>query len=559
MVSWLAPQGLRRVLPLITFILGAIIILSTLNEGQRRGLDYHYLSAVDSEQSAIAIAISDLVHGLNAGYLGYSNIKQKLVEAWPPGENGARKDNVDHEAIKARQNAAIQAAAAVEPPKRAYLSDRSMMSMVFDDMGYVDLVKLSFRLFGMKMEAMHYTYFVLLSVSAVAFLIAFRADVVAQTFLLGILFAYYIEIHLGHFKYMPTFTNIRHGSTLCLIPLWHLAFLVVRRRPISIFRRRFPSLAMSLPWTDWRSAILLAATAVQLPILFLAIKLRGSAIFAVLFIVALAVVLAIAPLWKQRLRTWPIASLMRNTAQWPVVMLLGGLIVNNQIVNASLHPIYFTDDVIPYHGLWHSAILGLVYSPNVLPKRTAEAFAENKFDAGAYYAVVEYLERTHFIDPPADLVTQNIPSYTSPFTGSLKWRLHDNIARRAFWEIVADHPLEMIPLYFYKKPRAVIEQTIFQISLAPNLLWLALIAMGGAVVACFWWLTGSRSMSLLEPVALAAAPLPFSVLPNIWAYAGFMAMSDYFLLLILLAQVGVSALIILCVRQLRVRRPLLPH
>jgi hypothetical protein len=236
-------------------------------------------------------------------------------------------------------------------------------------------------------------------------------------------------------------------------------------------------------------------------------------------------------------------------------MLLGGLFVNSQIVNASLHPIYFTDDVIPYHGLWHSAILGLAYSPNVLPKRTAEAFAESKNDYGGYLAVVEYLERIHFMDPPADLLTQNIPSYTSPFTGSLKWRLHDNIARRAFWEIVANHPLDMIPLYFYKKPKAVIEQTIFQISLAPNLLWLALIAMGGAGMACFWWLLGSRSMSLLEPVTLAAAPLPFSILPSIWAYAGISAMSDYFLLLILVAQVGIAALIIVCLRRISATLP----
>ena len=109
----------------------------------------------------------------------------------------------------------------------------------------------------------------------------------------------------------------------------------------------------------------------------------------------------------------------------------------------------------------------------------------------------------------------------------------------------------MIALYFYKKPRAVIEATVDEISLVPNRLWLALIAMGGAVMACFWWLIGGRSMSLLEPVALAAAPIPFSVLPNIWAFAGIMAMSDYFLLLVLLTQVVVAALIMFSVRRLR--------
>jgi hypothetical protein len=52
---------------------------------------------------------------------------------------------------------------------------------------------------------------------------------------------------------------------------------------------------------------------------------------------------------------------MRGVAAWPVVVLLGGLVVNNLSLNAALHPVYFTDDVIPYHGLWHSAIIGMRY------------------------------------------------------------------------------------------------------------------------------------------------------------------------------------------------------
>jgi hypothetical protein len=549
-------QGSLRasiILPFATFILGALVILMTLVEGQRQGLDYHYWKVIDGEHSAIAIALSDLVYGLNAGYVGYSSVKQKLVEAWPPGDSRARNEvRLDHEAIKARQNAAIQAAATIEVPKRAYLSNGSLMTMVYDDIGYVDLVKLSFRLFGMKMEAMHYTYFVLLSISAVIFLAAFRADVLAQTFLLATLFAFYIEIQFGFFNDgMPTVTGLRHGSTLGLIPMWYLAFLVVRRRPINLSLRRFSSLGVSLPWTDWRSLVLLASTVVQLSILFLAIKMRGSAIFAVYFIVALAVVLATASFWTQRLRTWPMATLARRAAQWPVVMLLGGLFANSQMVNASLHPIYFTDDVIPYHGLWHSAIVGLVYSPHVLPKRTAEAFRAGATDLGGYYAVEDYLDSIHFIERSTD-PKQFAPSYISPWTNTVKMRLDDNMARRTFLEIAANHPWEMVVLYFYKKPLAVVRETIHQMAASPpDLLWLVLIALGGVVSACFWWLWGARDMSLLEPLMLAVAPIPFAILPNIWAYSYLAVMADYFLLLWLLAQIGASALIVLSVGRIR--------
>jgi hypothetical protein len=552
--SWLMLQGPLRasiILPFATFILGALVILMTLVEGQRQGLDYHYSKVVDGEQSAITIAISDLVYGLNAGYLGYSSVKHKLVEAWPPGEDKARNEvRLDHEAIKARQNAAIQAAATMEAPKRAYLSDRSLMTMVYDDIGYVDFVKLSFRLFGMKMEAMHYTYFVLLSISAVIFLVTFRADVLAQTFLLATLFAYYIEIHFGFFNLTPTSNGMRHGSTLGLLPMWYLAFLVFRRQPVKLSLRRLSSLGISLPWTDWKSLVLLASTIVQLAILLLAIKMRGSAIFMIYFVVALAVVLAIAPLWKQRLRTWPVATLARRAAQWPVVMLLGGLFANSQMVNASLHPIYFTDDVIPHHGLWHSAILGFSYSPELVPKRAAEAFRTN-FDAAGYYIVEDYLGRIRFMEKPAD-PNQLIPSYISPWTNTVKFRLHDNIARRAFFDIAASHPWEMVVLYFYKKPIALVRETFVQMAISPpDLLWLALIALGGMVSACFWWLWGAREMSLLEPLMLAVAPMPFAALPSMWAYSYITSMADYYLLLWLLGQIAVSALIVFAARQIR--------
>ena len=167
-------------LPIVTFVLSGIIIALTCYEGQRRGMDSIYSAGPDGEQSAITIAISDLVYGLDAGYVGFASIKEKLVSLWPPGSTKPRNEvDLDYEKIKNQQNAAIQAAASMPPPKPGFLSDCSLITMVYDDVGFVDFVKFSFRLFGFDMEGMHYAYFVLLSISAAAFLIVFRADAVA--------------------------------------------------------------------------------------------------------------------------------------------------------------------------------------------------------------------------------------------------------------------------------------------------------------------------------------------------------------------------------------------
>ncbi len=537
-------------LPTVTFVLSAFIILLTLFEGQRRGLDYHYSSVVDGEQSAITIAISDLIHGLNLGYVGFSAVKAKLVENWPPGVSGERVEaELDHDPIRARQNAAIQAAASLPAPTRAYFTDRSLMTMVYDDIGYVDLVKLSFRLFGMKMEAMHYTYFVLLSLSALAFLLVFRADAVAQTVLLCTLLGFYIEIQIGHFKITPTFTGLRHGSTLSLIPMWHFAFLLVRRRRLNFSVTSLGRRGIPLPRMEWQSLVTLAATVAQLPILFLAIRMRGSAIWAVLFIIALAALIYVVPFVRRRLWTLPVPSAIRKVMPWPVVILLGGMVANNLSTQASLHPIYFTDDVMPYHGMWHSAVLGLMYSPELAPKRSAESFARYAYDQGGFFAAEDYLDRIRFMERPVDAGTIN-PTYLSPWTGTLKARLHDNIARRVFFEIVAEHPFGMLVLYLYKKPLGIAKNTLEQMAMAPDLFWFVLILLGGAVTAAIWLLFDvADPRAVREVVLLTAAPIPFSVLPNIWAYGGVQGLMDYYLVLMLFTQIVIATLIVVVVRQ----------
>ncbi len=115
--------------------------------------------------------------------------------------------------------------------------------------------------------------------------------------------------------------------------------------------------------------------------------------WGVLFIVSFALVRAIVPFWRRRLGEWPWPSILRRIVCWPVVVLLAGLFINNLSMNAALHPVYFTDDTLPYHGLWHTAILGMQYSPHLLPEKSAALVRSGALDAAGYYAAEGYLDK----------------------------------------------------------------------------------------------------------------------------------------------------------------------
>jgi hypothetical protein len=83
------------ILPALAAI--AIIVLVFVG-GLRRGVDPVTMFGPENEQGAIAIALSDVTYHLNAGYLGYATVRDKLVEIWnrgarngqDPADNGPR-------------------------------------------------------------------------------------------------------------------------------------------------------------------------------------------------------------------------------------------------------------------------------------------------------------------------------------------------------------------------------------------------------------------------------------------------------------------------------------
>lgn len=512
--------------PLVTTCGAMLIIALIFWGGVRRGMDHVAAYGPESEQTAISIALSESIYGLRLGYLGFATVKRKLQEIWNSGAAYLNdpiliKNNADRNLL----NQAITAAASLGPQEPGFLSDRTLITTVYDDMGYVDYVKLSFRLFGLRIESMYYTFFVLIGISALVFIVNFRESLSAQVVLLCALFAFYVELHTAIFiPDMPTLTGMRHSSSLALLPMWHFIFLIVLRRRLTI-----GSIVSAL---------------IQLAILILAIRIRGSAGWTVLFAVAVGLARALASWWEQDRESHSLVRLAHEAASWPVIVLVVGVLANSVYSRVVLHPIYFTDDVIPYHGPWHSAVLGLSYDPELYSAPAAKMLREGaNTDEVGYYEALDYLRRIRFIAPNPN-PGESPAGFVSPWTGTIKFRLHDSIMRAVFFDIMRHHPLRVAWIYAYEKPRSIYFTLRLIFSRTETSTWLFLMIGFGVIVGLLMMLSGVLVPKDLGAILLVgAAAVISSGLPNLWAYPSFHTVSDHFLVVLAFGQLLVGSFI----------------
>jgi hypothetical protein len=420
--------------PVAVGLLALFMIGLTALTGIHRGMDHKVAFGPLSDQRAISIALSESVYGVHLGYVGLRSVQDKLLEIWNRGaKNPEDPILIENSSNADLVNEALRAAASLGPQKVGYLSDRSLMTTELDDMGDVDFYKLAFRLFGLQIQSYYYLFFALLAVSVVVFILTFHDDVYALVAMLCTLCAFYIALYLNDVFSIsaPTFPGYRHGGTLALIPLWHFIFLMSRRRSVGV----------------------ILGAVIQLAIMLFAYRIRGSVGWMFILLFTMAVVTALKH-WLELTRadrSW--SALVRAMAPWPVLLLVFGITANYGYTVFTLHPIYFTDDVLPYDGPWHCAYLGFEAAPGLLTPRGKAAMAYGSGDEFAAYGEYDYLDRTHFI--PWDGSRQMPADAMSAWTGSDKARLKDDIMRRVVLEAIVRHPIEALVLYEYTKPISI--------------------------------------------------------------------------------------------------------
>jgi hypothetical protein len=545
-------------LPSVAILLAAMIIGLTVSAGIKRGMD-HSVTIGPGEQTAIAIALSDSIYHVNLGYVGLAKVFATIQEYWNrSADNWSKldvlKDNFHNADLL---NGGIRAAASLGPQEIGYVSNGTLITTIYDDMGEVDFVSLAFRLFGLKIQSLFYFYFTLVSLSAIVFILTFRSNVYALGVVLCVLFAYYIEIYLAAFDpiAVPTFFGMRHSSTLGLIPMWHFIFLLLLRKKPA-------------PAT-------LAGGLIQLAILVLALRIRGSVAWMFMFVFVLAFVLALRHVWSHpRRKGWlginsrpafgqpslstkadgtfvnPWSMLLSLTLRWPILLLLSGMLANGAYNRVALHPVYFTDDVMAYHSIWYVAYLGLAkYDPEILSPRIALLVKEHGVGgaftspAEGWWATRDYMDRIHLVPWSGSLdLLEPAPGLLSDWGIGMKNRLHDQLMQRAFFEIIRHHPFKALKIYAFIKPKEIVRAAISPFIRAATLKWLWLIGLAGAgLCAILMAFVENGDVQPLRSVLVTTAAVTLAaVLPNLWGYPVFAAMADGILSIVTLLSVALG-------------------
>jgi hypothetical protein len=528
---------------LIAILLAIFIVGLTMYSAIRRGMD-HAVMIGPGDQTAIAISLSDSIYHVRLGYVGLKNVFDTIQGYWNRDASGwanLEKLKVNfHDAELL--NAGIRVAASLGPQTSGYLSDGSLIVTQNDGKGAVDYVTIAFQLFGTQVQSLFYLYFALVGLSALIFILTFRDNIYALAVLLCTLAGYYIQLHLHIFDLaaVPTYFGMRHGSTVCLVAMWQFVFLVLLARKPT-------------PW------VVLGAV-VQLAILILAWRLRWAAIWVFGFVVLVALVPALRHLclpqlkllhfrWSDFANSVVIAAkstipFAEHALRWPVVLLLAGLLGSSLYDRASLHPVYFTDDVMPERGLWNAAYLGLAtYDPGVLNPRVAKALeARGVSEELGWWAARDHMDRTRLIpwDGKLDL-SQPAPGLKSEWAGiGIRAALQDRMVRGSFTDAVKKHPFRVLMIYLVRKPVDVMSSLIAPFT--RGITWLVLSLLFGAGIGALVMRFGRqddvrtpRDMILLSGGVVLAATVP-----SLWAYPTVSAMGDSVLLLAAFASITIA-------------------
>ncbi len=541
-------------------VLAAAIIGLTMSTAIWRGM-HHAMAIGPGDQTAIAISLSSSVYNIEFGYIGLKQVADKIHEHWNRGAQGW----TDLETLKVNYrdagllNAGIRAAASLASPTPGFVSDGTLISMNSKDIGQVDYVTLAFRLFGLQIESLFYFYFTIVGLSALVFILTFRDDVHALAIVLCTLAAYFIALHLAVFDSVatPTYFGMQHGATMCLVAMWHFVFLLVSKRKPT-------------PWV-------VVGAVVQLAILILAWRMRGTTwwVFALLVLLALVAArphLRLRQFGRLQFRppgfgrfarafrratvvaaksTIPFAE---KALRWPIILLFAGVLGSSLYDRAALHPVYSTDDVMPGRGFWSDAFLGLAaYDPHLLGPRVATA--ARRLGPGEelrWWATRDYMDRIRLarwdgrLDP-----SQPAPGLKSEWTGvGLRAAFQEQMARGAFIDAVKNRPVRALLVYVVKKPRHILKM-LFAPFVHPRStisFLLSTVLVGAGVVALFrrygggGGLRGPRDVLLLGGGAVLAAATP-----GLWGYPGQPVLADSVLLLaaFLPIAVGMGAMRIL--------------
>lgn len=517
-------------------LLIALIGMGSLSPGRIGALTW----GPTHEFWAISIAISEIEFGLK-GKLGYRELSQVLADRLTTKKSDV--DVNDEGTLKLVQQpdlvtSAIQAAAQIrredlKKPKdgealKTWKAHGGFLTTLAEDVGYSDFYNIAFRIFGYNSKSTHLLYISILALSFGLFvLIYWRENLPIAILALGItaLFLVTTSSLLGH-PTVPSVAANRFLSTLAIVPLLHIVATTAESRPLFI-----------------RDILVLM---VQIMIVALSMSARSSAQWAAIAALLFALSLGILHLPPPRIEgCWRMVSgwhrslfLMlkireRRMAEQPLTiktlttlvsrffrssrlvvvptLLLFTLISASLVERTRLDSIYFSDDILPHHLIWHSAYIGLTYHPRWQERVPIKELAGLSGDSVPFTLSQIYLRN------------KGIP-YIGGAAGNLqRMRLHDRVIRSAYIDFLLKNPGYSAKLFLYYKPKHFLLTIKSMVQSIPGTAWM-LAAISISLSAALMGI--GRKKLPVEILFATGIIFLCSLLPIFWAYPSFIVMAD---------------------------------
>ena len=348
---------------------------------------------------SIPYAISRLYFGAS-GYVILRDVAEPFISAYPGTVRQTGPPGVG--------DAQIQAALHVTPDR-----DR-VMYFPADEKGDAAFVILAFRLFGVRIDSLYTTWFVLFSASVTLFVASFwRSPPRIALLALVLLAAHTAFFALPLTTELHTVQNPRAFGVVSLVAVLHLALLIIDGRP---FR--------------WSAGAAIA----QAALITFSVYVRSTEVWQVFCVMGVAVFAG-----------WHRGYARRLASAWPVAVLVLGLVALEAYQLRAFDPAYRSTK-IRHRIFWHNVGIGFALNPML-----AEKYGLSVDDAPMIRLVRQHLLET---GRAAEIDAVFMPSGSDMrYYGIARdYVTYDRVAREVVLDIVRHDTWQALKTFIVYKP-----------------------------------------------------------------------------------------------------------
>jgi hypothetical protein len=369
---------------------------------------------------AIPAALSELYFNHPHRYTVLTSVRERFYDRLP-----------DRNPTASQINAAIRRVGEIKPGR----AGGPYVLLGPDDKGIVDLVRISFQMFGLRAESVTTIYFVILLISCLVYVVAFWRSTSRLLLLAGFLGMLYLTLPMVTYNaQLTSMLALRAMPVLSMVACLHcLLFMAgsLRERP---------------------GALQIFFVAMQVTLIGFTMHLRMTTLWQIITIVGFGVVVLLVASVR-RLGVATVAWRWTGIAVGATISLTVAAYIGLQAYqSATLPEEYRRGDQIATRVFWHNIFSGFAYHPDF-----SERYQLRVDDASVFAAARDYLAETGRYDVWLAMGGEDAEEF-----GALNYTKYDPIAREMLFARCTTYLPECLETFLWYKP----------VSLMGNLAWL---------------------------------------------------------------------------------------